>query len=145
MSIRICAKGLPPKKRTDTSLWSNKHEVPQCIALRKAASRAFGIHQPYTSSVKIRINIYLTKKQYSSKKIGDLDNWVSGVCDALQKSPKPSKKCHRLFREPENYDIRPSLAIGIKDDSAVISIVADKHAIEDNASPFYEVIIDGVL
>ena len=142
MSIEIRVSGMPPKKRTDTSLWNNGPEVPRVIALRRAARAAFGGRGPFKSHIRLRLSIFLNSTDFFSSQVGDLDNFISGVCDALQ-AASPQAGIHEQFSFAENEDIAPSIAIAIENDVAVVSIVADKFLANEQDQAHYNIIIEG--
>jgi hypothetical protein len=87
--------------------------------------------------------VFLTQPEFNSDQIGDLDNFVSGVCDALQAANTQPQHLHASFQLPQNQDVDPSLAIAIVNDLAVVSIVADRFQANADDSSHYIVIIDG--
>lgn len=145
MAIEISVMGLPPKKRTDLSLWSHEAEVPKVINLRKVARQSFGNHLPFKSNIRLRLSVFLTEKEFNLPHVGDLDNFVSGVCDALQAANMNPDDWHQSFQLPENQDVHPTLAIGILNDLAVISIVADRFHTSDDTETHYTITIEGAI
>jgi len=143
MAIEIGVTGIPPKKRTDISLWANETEVPRVIALRRAARAAFGDRKPFTSRIRLHIAIFLTADDFTSEQVGDLDNFVSGVCDALQKANTRPENLHQSFILPENNDVYPTNEIALSNDLAVVSIVADRFQASLGQESHYSVVIDG--
>ena len=142
MSVSIPVTGIPPKKRSDTSLWNCESEVPKVIALRREARTRFGDRKPFTSRIRLRLSVFLTASEFSSTQVGDLDNFVSGVCDALQ-AADPKASLDERFRLTENEDVNPSKAIVIQNDRDVISIVADKFLASQGEPLHYTVVLDG--
>jgi len=60
------------------------------------------------------------------EKIGDLDNFIAGVCDGLQ-AAKPSVWGFVSGRLAEDIDIDFRKPLLILDDSGIVSIKASKH------------------
>ena len=143
MAIEIRVTGIPPKKRTDISLWANETEVPRVIALRRNSRIAFADRKPFACGVRLRICLFLTPNDFISDQIGDLDNFVSGVCDALQAANTREEHLHGSFNLRENQDVDPMRPIAITNDRAVVSIVADKFLARKAQESYYTVVIDG--
>lgn len=104
-------------------------------ALRTAASNAMGEIPPQQQA------IHLTIKIYTEAKSGDLDNFITGICDGLQ-----SVHPRTLINENNWLDvptqIHPSRPIVFLDDSCVSKIVAERIPPTDGRI-FYEIIVAG--
>ena len=107
---------LPPKKGGATSMWGNPTEEPRLIALRKAARSAVG-SQPFTKRIRLTLRLhvgegFLRKGSADPANFGDLDNFIGGVCDGLQ---RPTSNTERF-----------SSFCAIENDSQVVKIYAEK-------------------
>jgi hypothetical protein len=138
MSYQFEVKGLPPKKGGEDSMWSKKLESERLVALRQAALKAFSGQPPLRSNIKLILKIRIP---VNNRSIGDLDTFVSGVCDGLMKRD-PKSKLHPTWRNPEYQDVHPDIVIAIVDDSQVIDIQAEK-VIGDLNQQRYEVMLEG--
>lgn len=126
MHIEFLVKGRPPKKGQGWSMWGTDDEAPLVASLRGAAREAqprYGIRGCFPSLVDLEIAVFVPEDKLES--IGDLDNFITGVCDGLQKADCQAT-IHKIFKEPGRERIDPSLALLIKNDAKVVSIVARK-------------------
>ncbi len=126
----------PPRK----SQWGKDAKL--IIKLRESALKARndeGINEYFTGRVKLNLIIYspnvtdLNYKQSGNddpeKFVGDLDSFVAGVCDYLQKGPK---KGENKFEPSSLFDdkseIGPDVPLIIYDDSQIVEINAKKES-----------------
>ena len=114
---------LPPKKDGAESMWNKPTEAARLVQLRLAASESMKGSQPFGKNVRLSIEVFLEDPE--SKTAGDLDSYITGVCDGLM-SAHPKAKLDTIWNLPELAHIHPRKTIGLEDDSAVISIYADK-------------------
>lgn len=128
VEIAFCVKGHPPKKISDKSMWSTDNQVPLLIELRKQALKArdqVGINTPLKTKLSLELKIFGSEQELYE--IGDLDNLLSGVCDALQPKPNnPTLEVSELFNSPEFEEISPDKAILFDNDSNIYKIHAEK-------------------
>jgi len=75
--INITVLGLPPKKDGANSMWRKGSEMERVVALRLAASQSM---QDY-SLAQTWVHLYV--RVYASPTDGDLDNFITGICDGL--------------------------------------------------------------
>lgn len=142
--------GLPPNKAggSGNSMWSDDEQACRLIALRREALGA--LDAPLSGDVRLTLKVHLrlpdwgtreTAKRYEAlKSIGDLDNFIGGVCDGLMglgKHPDPKQKLASVFCDAENEAICPKKMIAYEDDSQISEIVATR--IVHSANPRYEV------
>ena len=139
MPYQFEVKGLPPKKDGANSMWSKKLESERLVALRQAALKAFSGQPPLRSNIKLILKIRIP---VNNRSIGDLDTFVSGVCDSLMKRDPRSKLYEETWSNPEYQDVHPDKRIAIVDDSQVIGIRAEK-VIGDLNQQRYEVMLEG--
>ena len=116
---------LPPKK----SGWGNPTDAGRLIALRREALGAV-TSSPFSGPVRLSLSIHvgdqaLVVTKVGEKGFGDLDNFVSGVCDGLM-AADPNAGIHELFDRPENADVDPTKKIAFRDDQQVMEIHARK-------------------
>ena len=130
---------LPPKKDGANSMWGKRTEAPQLIALRKAALGALGDRRPFTREIRVTLRVHVGRQ--NDVRSGDLDNFITGVCDGLM-ACNPRSAIHPLFDKNGNSTVHPSKTIAIVDDSQVVKIDAEKLAGlgEDH---WYEIKLEG--
>jgi len=74
-------------------------------------------------------------------RVGDLDNFITGVCDGLQAAdPRAGGKTIWVKEAPP--EIQPNECIAIKDDCYVVQIQAEKVG-DDSDHYWYEIEIEG--
>jgi Holliday junction resolvase RusA-like endonuclease len=76
----------PPKKLPNISMYNNEKEATKVHLLRKAALKAREDKQlevyELTAKLEITLRIFIAEKHEQER--GDLDNYTSGILDALQ-------------------------------------------------------------
>ena len=84
MSVEFKVQGKPPKKDGANSMWGKKSEAQNIVNLSKAAISARNELNitPFTGRVSIELTIYADNAVIES--MGDLDNFITGICDGLQ-------------------------------------------------------------
>ena len=129
---------LPPKK----SGWGNPTdtEPKRLLALRRRALKA--VRSAFTGPVRLSLSVHVGDQasevtDAGEKGFGDLDNFVSGVCDGLM-AADPNAGIHELFDRPENADVDPTKKIAFRDDQQVMEIHARKRITPGNHC-WYEV------
>ena len=135
MKVSFTVRGLPPKKDGAKSMWAKPEEAPRIQALRLEAAKAFAGRPPLRNSIKLTLRAHVGSE--NTRSTGDLDNFLTGICDALQAAHPRAR-----IAEGSEYQIPPSQAVGIVDDVEVIEIRASK-IIEPGTTPFYEIVLDG--
>jgi hypothetical protein len=91
------------------------------------------------SGITLELEVHLPAHELS--RAGDLDNFVTGVCDGLQASSGESPRDPRWF-DPANASLDPAGAILIENDAAVIEIHASKRE-ERTSVPWHKVTLTG--
>lgn len=136
MPVCFTVRGQPPKKRQDISMWNNHVEAPRVVRLRERAAQAreeAGIAHCFRCHVSLTLVVYLPAPQI--EQVGDLDNFVSGVCDALQAAPS-NVPLHPAF---DGQAVDPRTPLLLEDDAKVVCIAARKVRVEDTACEHYTV------
>ena len=133
--------GLPPKKDGANSMWNKPTEAVRLVQLRLAASESMKGSPPFRKNVRLSIEIFLEDPE--SETAGDLDNYITGVCDGLM-SAHPRAKLDSIWSTPELAHIHPRKTVALEDDSAVISIYADKVPAH-RSGPRYCVTLEGKI
>ncbi len=85
MMIEFTVQDIPPKKDGANSMWKKPAEALRIVSLRKEALRAMreaNISDCFRSFVRLEITLFAPKSKMES--IGDLDNFITGVCDGVQ-------------------------------------------------------------
>ena len=124
-------KQLPPKKygKKRKSMWRNETQARRLIALRKAAREALGSQERFTKNIRLTLRVYVGSDGPVSgdrDNIGDLDNFISGVCDGLMRAHENTGKLHPQFGRRENRAVHPREWDALSDDSKVVKIDAKK-------------------
>lgn len=146
MIIEFIVEGVPPKKHGEKSMWARDDEAPKVALLRKKALEArtrYQVHDCFHSSVALELTIFTPRNQLES--IGDLDNFITGVCDGLQAADSQAfPYLHKIFMEPGLEKINPRYAILIDDDAKVVSINAKKVGLKKEGKTYYKVAVETV-
>lgn len=138
MNVSFQVKGLPPKKDGANSMWGKPLEAKRLVALRQAALKALKEQSALQSDIKLTLKIHIS---VNNRSVGDLDTFVTGVCDGLMATRYGGRLDH-IWDNKELERIHPTKTIAIVDDSQVVSIQAEK-IIGDTDQPWYEVILEG--
>lgn len=141
MVIELTISGKPPIKHGEQSMWGRDDQAARIVALRERASEAFeraGIRDVIRSHISLELTLYLPRMELER---GDLDNFITGVCDGLQAvNANPNTKIHSEFLKPGREAIHPRRAF-IQNDSQIMSIMAKKVLLDNNAEPYYTVVL----
>jgi hypothetical protein len=121
--IDFHVEGLPPKKDGASSMWGKDSERPRIQALRRAAFERFGGQPPLRTDITLTLELHIAGDRIASA--GDLDNFITGVCDALMAANGVHWHSH-VFAEPSWEGIQPDHAVAIQDDAEVVAITASK-------------------
>jgi len=78
--IRFTVPGLPPRKKGSASVWRQSAEVPRLKLLRAAAHEALKGRAPISENCEIHVLIFAGPND------GDLDSFITGILDGLQKA-----------------------------------------------------------
>lgn len=136
MLVRFTVLDLPPKKDGANSMWRKSAEVPRLKALRLAAVQAIPGIVRQSAALCLRLRIHAAVSD------GDLDNFITGVCDGLMAAHNNTPITPDDWQEmPEAA--RPNHAIAYRDDCVITQIVAER-VLFDGARPFYEVEIESL-
>lgn len=130
---------LPPKKDGASSMWKKEAEAHRLVALRLQALEAMGNKPPFSQDIRLKVSIHLGSS--NTRATGDLDNFVSGICDGLMKADRCAK-LHRVFCKLENAAIHPRKTSAIHDDYQIVEIHAIKFTGE-SGDDWYEVELSG--
>jgi len=131
--ISFDVKGKPPKK----SQWGTE-DADLVIKFREKALQARKnkeIPEGFEGLVKLSLVVYapnISKMEYKQigdddpkKFVGDLDSFVSGICEYLQPAPtNPEIEISPLFEGKD--EVEPKVPLIIKNDSQIIEITAKK-------------------
>jgi len=137
MSISFKVQGKPPKKDGSSSMWGKKSEALNIVNLRNAAIKAREDQNTglFSSRIGIDLIIYASEKEIES--MGDLDNFVTGICDGLQAADPRAKMQDVIKNECIVDPLQPVL---FYTDAKVFEINAKKIPVKEN-NGYYEVII----
>ncbi|MBA7596067.1 hypothetical protein ES703_03036 [subsurface metagenome] len=138
---QFTANGLPPKKDGAQSMWGKPLEAKRLVELRRATLKAIQDSPPLQSNIRLTLKIYVDPT--NDRHTGDLDTFITGVCDGLM-AVAPGGKLDSIWDDKKLEPVHPSKTIAIVDDSQVVSIQAEK-VIGNIDQPWYEVILEGEL
>jgi hypothetical protein len=135
MLLQFKVEGLPPKKDGANSMWQKPSEIPRLKALRLVAIAAMQGNIVWESErliLRLRISAHIRD--------GDLDNFITGVCDGLMGAHANIPRPLQAWLDVPDA-IHPRHAIVFRDDSLITQIIAQR--IEPIAGErFYEVEIE---
>jgi hypothetical protein len=114
-------------------------EAERLVNLRRAALMAMEGQPPLKRDIRLTITVCVGAE--NNRSVGDLDTFITGVCDGLMKVAPRCKLCADVWSEAEE-SIRPDKPIAIDDDCQVVSIKAVK--VKDaTGKQFYDVVLEG--
>jgi hypothetical protein len=131
---------LPPKKDGARSMWGKNSERHRLIALRRAALESLGGQPPFERDIRITVEIHDRPQRISF--IGDLDNFITGICVGLMSAAPRASRTEDWEVDTGIADIGPSRCIAIRDDRHVVEIAARKLG-DDSSVPWYAVTLEG--
>lgn len=138
MKYRFKVQGKPPKKDGANSMWNKDSEIPQLIELRKQAYEVFKEEKKVLSkNISLKVEIFLTK---NSQNIGDLDNFITGICDGLMKAHGNAKT--EKYDQEAADEIKSHKFNLIEDDYKITQINAKKNVSPELKSEHYIVEIE---
>jgi hypothetical protein len=137
--IQFKVEGFPPNQKSHPSIWSDLTQSLWVVDLRKKALESknnANITGVLTSKIRLDLEIYASKEELDT--MGDLDNLLGGVCDALSACPRnQTLKFAECFFYPDNADIDPTRPLLYNDDKIIRSLEGTK--IEIVGEPYYTV------
>jgi hypothetical protein len=107
--------------------------------LRLAALDALADAEPLSRNICLDLTVHVGPR--NDRLIGDLDNYITGICDGLM-AADPRTHLASSFSRPELAAIHPSRPIGLLDDVEVLEIQARK-VVGDTVAPWYEIALEG--
>ncbi|WNF21329.1 hypothetical protein [Mesobacillus jeotgali] len=127
MRIEFTVFDTPPKKSGANSMWNSKSERSRIISLRK---KAYEASLEYGEIVKknyigLEVILFIPNKK-DIFRIGDLDNFIGGICDGLQAASYSALK-YIDMKDKELQNVYPHLPIFIENDNRVVFIKATKN------------------
>jgi len=139
MKLQFAVNGLPPKKDGAQSMWGKSLEARRLAELRLVALKALQENRPLQSNIRLTLKIHIGP--LNDRTIGDLDTFVTGVCDGLM-AAYPGGKLDPIWNDPKLKEVHPSRTLAVVDDSQVAQIHAEK-IIDDTLNPWYEITLEG--
>lgn len=119
MKVTFTVEGVPPKKDGANSMWRKPAEVPRLKAFRIAACAALDGRTPPDGSVSLTVRIY------APAGAGDLDNFATGICDALMAVHPRVPVDPSLWAELPDA-AKPDRAIAFRDDRVVSRLFLER-------------------
>lgn len=142
--IEFTVKDRPPKKHGEKSMWAHPDEVRPIFSLKEnvleARSKA-GLKDCFRMFVALELTVFTPRSKLAS--VGDLDNFITGVCDGLQ-AADPRVHPHKIFQEPHRKGIDPKNALLFDNDAKVVSIIAKKVPLKDDQEVYYKVAVEPI-
>lgn len=139
MRIEFTVEGRPPRKQQTTSMWSQPKEAKLVANLRVKALEAMkkaGLNECFNSHVSL--DITLVTPYSILERIGDLDTFITGICDGLQAAHNNAHtSIHELFQNPAYSEIDPRRPLLIMNDSQIMSITAKKKSLQLGQGMYY--------
>lgn len=127
-------------------MWARNDEAPRIASLREKALEArmkLRINDCFHSLVSLELRIFVPESRLET--VGDLDNFITGVCDGLQAADsKVLPYLHEIFREPGREGMDPRKALLVENDSKIMSIIAKKLGLDEDQKEYYDVIVETV-
>ena len=120
MKISFKVTGLPPKKDGANSMWRKGSEFERLRNLRIAAVQAMDGRSPATSMIHLNLRLYATPEN------GDLDNFISGICDGLM-AAHPRTPIDMTLWDDFSEQSKPQYAICFRDDKQITKISAERY------------------
>ena len=119
MKLSFKVTGLPPKKDGANSMWRKGSEFERLKNLRIAAVQAMGGRSPATRM------IHLCLRLYAAPENGDLDNFITGICDGLM-AAHPRTPIDIEFWSGISELAQPNKSICYTDDKLIAKIIAER-------------------
>lgn len=146
MRVEFTVDDRPPKKHGEKSLWAREDEASHVAMLREKALEArskAGMKDCFRTMVAIELMVFVPSFQLES--VGDLDSFVTGVCDSLQAAnPKVIPYLCGLFLKTIGTELDPRNPVLIDDDSKVMSIIASKMTSSGTSQVGYKIVVEPI-
>lgn len=123
-------------------MWNKADEVHRLIVLRQSAldaRRQAGLTGLMEGYLRMKVDIFVPRSKLES--VGDLDNFLTGICDGLQ-AAHPRALLHPEFERSDLRDIHPRNALLLKNDSLVMEINARKLPVDEAKEVTYTVLVE---
>lgn len=129
MRITVTVDGRPPRKNGAQSLW-NSPESGRVLELRLGIRREqdrMENRDLFDDPVRVELEVFapnVLDRGNSQTYVGDIDTFVAGICETIQKADGNVKQVSDVFDGHD--DVRPELPMLIMDDAQVAEISAKK-------------------
>jgi hypothetical protein len=133
-TIIFSVADLPPQKDGANSMWGKASEMKRIKSLRSAAFRAMQ-NQPLA-----RLWVHMELKIHAVPSDGDLDNFITGICDSLM-AAHPRTPIGDGDWGDVDPGIKPSEAIVYKND-AIIKRITTERLPPGSFGKHYEVVLE---
>lgn len=149
MKVEFTVEDRPPRKYSGKSMYNKPGEVKYVVLLRKKAFEArekLDLREPFHSHTALELTVFAPRDQLES--MGDLDSFITGVCDGLQKAHPLALRHldHELYKEHGRERIDPENELLLDDDAKIVSITARKVSLDEDQDQkiHYKVTIEPV-
>ncbi len=130
MKIRFEVEGLPPKKDGANSMWRKGAQQNRLKALRVEAANRMAASPPTTSAIKMTLCVYAHPGK------GDLDNFITGICDGLMAAHHLTPIDLSLWMDiPESA--RPNHSICFQDGMVINQITATRLPLKETGECYF--------
>jgi hypothetical protein len=146
MRVEFKLEGLPPRRHWRQSMWGPGEDVEaaRLVELRMTAleaRRRAGLAECFRSLVALDLSIFVPFSELEL--IGDLDNFISGVCHGLQPAPADAlADLHALLAAAELREAHPRYPLLIEDDAKIGTIMARKVIVREGLPVSYQVVVE---
>lgn len=144
--IEFTVEGIPPKKHGEKSMWDRNDEAPRVALMRDRALSArvdAGLNGPITRFARLELDIFVPQSKLES--LGDLDNFITGICDGLQAAHFGVKHVHPVFENLSSEELHPYRAILLANDSRIVDIHARKIPVSEGEPIRYRVALKPIV
>lgn len=134
-TVTFTIHDLPPKKDGANSMWRKEPEMKRLKNLRREAYKHL---QGALFIKRVQLEIII----YAEPQCGDLDNFISGICDGLM-AVHPNTPINESDWSDVPSDVHPRKPVAFADDAIVEKIVARRESPVPTGAYRYEVTITG--
>lgn len=125
--VEFIVNDLPPKKDGANSMWRKPAEIPRIISLRLAAWNAIKKFDVPLGLIHMKLWVHAQPHH------GDLDNFITGICDGLMAAhPLSIKHVQNAVWADLPAPVAPDKHILFEDDAMITKIEAERIKPDNN-------------
>jgi hypothetical protein len=129
--VEFTVNDIPPKEDGANSMWGKPAEIARLKSLRKEAYRALRGTMPDATRLTLTLHVH------ADVAAGDLDNFITGICDGLQAAHRQTPIDESAWSDVPS-ELHPRKPIAFCDDACIFRILAERH-VQLSSGPRYEV------